>query len=70
MSVSASPGRFPLDTLLLYLFGGPGGDSPLVAIFLIHHKNFGIDFGTTNSAVSRMDGHEPVPLKFGDAQQP
>jgi molecular chaperone DnaK len=32
--------------------------------------NFGIDFGTTNTAVSRMDGNEPVPLKFGDAQQP
>ncbi len=32
--------------------------------------NFGIDFGTTNTAVSYMDGHEPVPLKFGDAQQP
>lgn len=31
--------------------------------------NFGIDFGTTNTAVSRMDGNEPVPLKFGDAQQ-
>ena len=31
--------------------------------------NFGIDFGTTNTAVSRMDGDEPVPLKFGDAQQ-
>ena len=32
--------------------------------------NFGIDFGTTNTAVSRMDGNEPVSLKFGDAQQP
>ncbi len=31
--------------------------------------NFGIDFGTTNTAVSRMDGQEPVPLRFGDAQQ-
>lgn len=31
--------------------------------------NFGIDFGTTNTAVSRMDGNEPVPIKFGDAQQ-
>ena len=31
--------------------------------------NFGIDFGTTNTAVTRMDGDEPVPLKFGDAQQ-
>lgn len=33
------------------------------------NMNFGIDFGTTNTAVSRMDGNEPVPLKFGDAQQ-
>lgn len=32
--------------------------------------NFGIDFGTTNTAVARMDGDEPVPLRFGDAQQP
>lgn len=32
--------------------------------------NFGIDFGTTNTAVSRMDGDDPLPLKFGDAQQP
>ncbi len=32
--------------------------------------NFGIDFGTTNTAVTRMEDGEPVPLKFGDAQQP
>lgn len=46
------------------------GGSHLAAIFLIDHMNFGIDFGTTNTAVSRMDGNEPVPLTFGDAQQP
>lgn len=32
--------------------------------------NLGIDLGTTNTAISRMDGDEPVALKFGDAQQP
>jgi molecular chaperone DnaK len=31
--------------------------------------NFGIDFGTTNTAISRMDGDEPVALTFGPADQ-
>lgn len=32
--------------------------------------NFGIDFGTTNTAISRMEGDAPIALRFGDAQQP
>ena len=31
--------------------------------------SFGIDLGTTNTAVSTMVGDEPQALKFGDAQQ-
>ncbi|SDX01498.1 Hsp70 family protein [Thiocapsa roseopersicina] len=30
----------------------------------------GIDFGTTNTAVSRLEGDEPAPLRFGGAQEP
>jgi molecular chaperone DnaK len=32
--------------------------------------NLGIDLGTTNTAVSRMDDGAPVALAFGDAHQP